>query len=273
MYISLMAMSVTLQIVLPVVLLTGLAVVFAVLIAVCSEKFAVKRDERIDEVTSLLAGANCGGCGYAGCDAFAEALVKGEAEVGNCGPTSKENKAKIAEILGTSPEEIIVINACKGGAKCREKYDYQGYGDCASAELLAGGTKACPTGCMGLGKCVSECPQNAIIIVEGVAVVDQSKCVQCSRCIRFCPKQTLKRLPKNAVYYVACSNPGRGKEVREVCSAGCIGCGLCAKNCPSGAITMQSNLPVFDYTKCTVCGICAAKCPSQCILKVGSDRN
>ena len=103
MYISLMAMSVTLQIVLPVVLLTGLAVVFAVLIAVCSEKFAVKRDERIDEVTSLLAGANCGGCGYAGCDAFAEALVKGEAEVGNCGPTSKENKAKIAEILGTSP--------------------------------------------------------------------------------------------------------------------------------------------------------------------------
>lgn len=265
-------MSVTLQIVLPVVLLTGLAVVFAVLIAVCSEKFAVKRDERIDEINSLLAGANCGGCGFAGCEAFAEALVKGEAEVSACGPTSKQNKQLIIEILGTQTQEIVVVNACCGGDKCRDKYDYQGYGDCQSAELLAGGRKACPTGCMGLSKCVSECPADAIEIVDGVAKVNQEKCVQCSRCIRFCPKHTLKRLAGNAVYYVACSNPARGKEVRNVCSSGCIGCGLCAKNCPEGAITMENNLPVFDYGKCVACGVCAEKCPSKCILSLKSPK-
>ena len=268
----LLEMSVALQIILPVVLLTALAAVFAVLIAVCSEKFAVKRDERVEEITSLLAGANCGGCGYPGCDGFAEALVKGEAEVGNCGPTSKENKAKIAGILGVTPEEIVIVNACRGGNKCKEKYDYQGYGDCASAELLAGGTKLCATGCMGLGKCVSECPEYAVNIVDGVAVVDREKCVQCSRCVRFCPKHTLKRLPESAVYYVACSNPARGKEVRDACEAGCIGCGLCSKNCPEGAIRMENNLPVFDYDKCVACGVCAEKCPSKCILSLKSEK-
>ncbi len=261
-------MPVALEIILPVVLLTGLAALFAVLIAVCSKKFAVQRDERIDEVTSLLAGANCGGCGYAGCDAFAEAVVKGEADVNSCGPTSKENKALINGIVGAQSESIIIVNACAGGNRCRDKYDYQGYGDCMSAELLAGGGKACPTGCVGLGKCVSECPVNAIEMKDGAAKVTQSKCVQCSRCVRFCPKKTLKRLPGNAKYYVACSNPAKGKEVREVCSAGCIACGMCAKNCPVGAITMENGLPVFNYEVCTGCGVCAGKCPVKCILPV-----
>lgn len=263
-------MPVALQILIPVILLTGLAVVFAVLIAVCSKKFAVVTDERVDKVASLLSGANCGGCGYAGCDAFAAALVKGEAQLGMCNATSKANKVLIAEVLGGADagEETIVVCACSGGELCSDKYDYQGYGDCASVELLAGGRKSCPVGCIGMSKCVSECPAHAIDIVGGVAVVNQEKCVSCGRCIMYCPKKLLKRVPASAKYYIACSNCDKGKEVRVNCAHGCIGCGLCARNCPEGAITLKDNLPVIDYAKCVSCGVCAEKCPSKCILAV-----
>lgn len=263
-------MSLALKIIIPISILAGLAIIFAITIAIFDKKFSVKVDERIEAVEALLSGANCGACGYAGCSAFAKALVEGKASLSSCNATSMASKDKIVAYLGSGDtgEQTIVVVACNGGNSCLDKYDYQGYGDCASVELLAGGRKACPVGCIGMSKCIIECPHHAIELEDGYAKVTQEKCVQCGVCIQQCPKKLIKRLPFKAKYYIACSSTDKGKDVRSVCKHGCIGCQICVKNCPSDALSFENNLPVFDYEKCTSCGICAAKCPSKCILKI-----
>jgi|AGTN01.1.fsa_nt_gi Predicted NADH:ubiquinone oxidoreductase, subunit RnfB len=255
----------------PVISLTLIGFLLAVMIVVVMKKLAIKEDERLGEIINLLAGANCGGCGRAGCADFARALIKGEAKITDCNPTSKEGKEAIGRLLGSDlmiGGDTLVINACGGGNACSDKYDYQGYGDCASIELLAGGRKSCPTGCIGAGTCTKVCAFSAVKLVNGVAVVDRTKCVKCGTCIKHCPKKIIRRIPGKAVYYIACSNPLKGKEVRINCRVGCISCEICMKSCPAGAITMVNNLPIINYDKCTACGICAEKCPSKCIKKV-----
>ena len=256
-------------IIIPVSILTVLAIFFGILIAIFSKKFEVPTDQIVEDVLSNLSGANCGACGYAGCEDFANALVTGEASLALCNATSKEGKLKIGELLGTDASilDTVVVCACNGGNLCEDKYSYQGYGDCKSVELLAGGRKTCPSGCIGMSTCVASCPSHAIEIIQGVAVVDNNKCTNCGVCILQCPKNIIKRIPADKYYYVACSTPLTGKNVRVNCKAGCIGCSICSKVCPEGAIIMINNLPVIDYTKCTNCGICASKCPAKCILK------
>lgn len=252
------------------IILLALALIFGLLLAILGKKLAVKEDERVSQVRKNLSGANCGGCGFAGCDAFAKALVEGKADISACSATSVENKNQIGEILGisVSAEETKIIVACRGGNNAVDKYDYMGYGDCRSMELLGGGRKQCKWGCLGMGACTDACPEHAIDVREGgFAVVDRTKCIACGKCISACPKGIIKRIPAKAKVYVACSNCLRGgKDVRAICSVGCLGCGLCAKVCPHQAVTMANNLPVFDYDKCTGCGLCSEKCPSKCIL-------
>lgn len=252
------------------IILLALALIFGLLLAILGKKLAVKEDERVSQVRKNLSGANCGGCGFAGCDAFAKALVEGKADITACSATSVENKNQIGEILGisVSAEETKIIVACRGGNNAVDKYDYMGYGDCRSMELLGGGRKQCKWGCLGMGACTDACPEHAIDVREGgFAVVDRTKCIACGKCISACPKGIIKRIPAKAKVYVACSNCLRGgKDVRAICSVGCLGCGLCAKVCPHQAVTMANNLPVFDYDKCTGCGLCSEKCPSKCIL-------
>lgn len=253
-----------------------LALVFGITLAVLGKKFAVAEDERVSQVRDKLSGANCGGCGYAGCDAFAKAVVEGKADINACSATSAENKKLIADIMGQSidAQETIIVVACRGGKNAADKYEYMGYGNCQSMELLGGGRKQCKWGCLGMGSCVDACPYMAIQVgQDGYAVVNREKCVKCGRCVSICPKGIVKRVPATAKYYVACSNCLRGgKEVRALCSVGCIGCGLCARVCPQGAITLQNNLAVIDYDKCTGCGLCAQKCPSKCILETDKQR-
>lgn len=249
-------------------IMLAIAVVFGVILVVCSHFLSVKKDERIEQVENLLAKSNCGGCGKAGCAQFAEALVKGEVKLSDCRATPAANKEKIAEILGGGEigEETVAVVHCNGGDACYNKYDYQGYGNCASCELIAGGVKACPVGCIGKKTCVDVCPYGAIAVEDGgYAVVDKEKCVSCGVCISNCPKKIIGRIPKNAKVYIACSNHGKGKDVMELCKNGCIGCGICAKNCPEGAITMQNGLPEIDYSKCIGCMKCLEKCPRKCI--------
>ena len=251
-------------------IMLALAIVFGVILVIFSQVFTVEKNAKIQEVENLLAKSNCGGCGKAGCAQFAEALVKGEVSIADCKATSAANKEKIAQILGggDTGEETVAVVHCNGGNACFDKYDYQGYGNCQSCELIAGGVKACPVGCIGLKTCVDICPYGALEMTDaGYSHVNAEKCVSCGACIVNCPKKIIDRIPRSAKVYIACSNHGKGKDVTELCKNGCIACGLCAKTCPEGAIELENGLPKIDYTKCIACYQCVEKCPRKCIKK------
>ncbi|MBQ3116225.1 MAG: RnfABCDGE type electron transport complex subunit B [Clostridia bacterium] len=248
-----------------------LAIVFALLISLVSKLCAVKEDERVSAVSEKLAGANCGGCGFAGCADYAKALVEGRATINDCGATANEQKEEIANILGlpfTATVETFAVVKCAGGSKCKDKFSYVGNKGCTFQTVFAGGSKACADGCLGDGTCADACQNGGIKIVDGVAYTDKALCTSCGACIKKCPKQLIELIPKTAKVYVACSTKCRGKDVMGVCEVGCIGCGLCAKNCPEKAITMVNNLPVIDYEKCSGCLTCVGKCPRKSIKEI-----
>lgn len=252
-------------------LMLGLALFFGIAIAVISKLAAVKSDPQVDEIASKLGGANCGACGFGSCMELARALSEGKASVELCGPASGENKIAINNILGihntgTGLTRISVF--CAGGTNCMDKFEYQGYGDCASQQLLAEGRKACPTGCLGSGTCVNVCPEDAIDVYGGLAHIIDGLCIKCGACVKACPKGIINRIPENAKVYVACSSHCTGREVASFCTAGCIGCGLCAKKCPVGAIEIVEHLAVIDYSKCVGCYECVAVCPKNVIKKL-----
>lgn len=267
-------MEVFLNIIVPVLIVAALAGIFAFCLSYLGDRFAVERDARIDDIERNLAGANCGGCGYAGCSQFAEALFRGEADLSRCNPTPPENKKNIAKILGMSAfesEQTAAVVHCAGGNRAADKYEYQGFGDCRTAELIAGGSKACEYGCMGLCTCVRSCPNHCVSICKdtGVSLVDREECTSCGACVAACPKKIIGRIPKSAKLYIACSNTTKGKAVMDVCKVGCIGCGKCERGCPKGAIKLTNNLAAIDYTRCVGCMKCAADCPRGCILPIG----
>lgn len=198
--------------------------------------------------------------------------MEGTAKLDACGQTTSENKAQIGTILGIqtdgSTEPTIAVVGCCGGTKCKDKYEYQGYGNCVNQSMLAGGRKACDFGCMGSGSCVDACPYLAVECYDGYAHIDPDLCRSCGMCINTCPKKLIRRVPVSATVYVACSSQCRGKDVMSVCERGCIGCGKCERLCPSGAIHLVNNVPTIDYGKCTHCEKCLEGCPRHCIKHV-----
>lgn len=258
------------EIIIATSVLGGTALIIGILLGIAGEKLQVEVDEKELQVRELLPGNNCGGCGYPGCDGLASAIAEGKAEVNSC-PVGGLNVAnKISEVMGVTLEEKekqVAFVRCGGTCdKTKKKYNYYGIEDCRKAVIApGGGDKACSYGCLGYGSCVKECLFDAIHIVDGIAVVDKEKCVACGKCVSTCPNSLIELIPYSADYRVQCMSNDRGKDVKTVCDAGCIGCTLCTRVCESKAITVENNLAKIDYSKCTNCGKCAEKCPVKII--------
>ena len=248
----------------------GVGILIGLFLGISGEKLKVEVDEKEVAVRAQLPGNNCGGCGYAGCDGLAAAIAKGEAPVSGCPVGGEEAASRIAEIMGVTVDASVRKAAfvkCSGNCDvAKDDYIYSGIKDCRMAALVPnGGAKSCDYGCLGFGACVDVCDLGAIHVVNGVAVVDKDICRGCGRCVKVCPKQLIELRPVTGTASVVCSSHDKGKVVMDACSAGCIGCTLCEKQCESGAITMDNNVPVIDYNKCTGCGKCAEKCPKKVI--------
>ena len=247
-----------------------LGILIGIFLGIASEKFKVEVDEKEILVRNELPGNNCGGCGYAGCDALAKAIAAGQAEVGACpvgGASTAEKIGAIMGVAGGTAEKKVAFVKCKGTCdKTKVQYNYYGVDDCKKVSVVPGaGEKACTYGCMGYGSCVKACAFDAIHVVDGVAVVDKEKCVACGKCVSSCPNHLIELVPYKAEHLVQCSSHDKGKDVKSVCESGCIGCTLCTRQCEFDAIHMENNLAVIDYEKCTNCGKCAEKCPVKVI--------
>ena len=242
--------------------------VFGAVLAIASKVFAVKTDERLPKLTGALPGANCGGCGFAGCQAYAQAVIDGRAKIGLCAAGGAASAKKMSEIMGVEAVEVekkVAMVKCRGQNHL-QKGIYEGISDCRSAMFVGGdGPSACPNGCLGFGTCMQVCKFDAIHVVNGAARVDADKCTGCMQCVETCPRKVIIPVTYNTDIVVACSNQERGANTRKVCDIGCVGCHLCEKICEYDAIHVVNNLATVDYSKCVSCGSCAAVCPRHLI--------
>jgi len=254
------------------IFLAGLGAVFGIGLAIAAQKFAVKVDPKVEQVRNVLPGANCGACGFAGCQGYAEAVALNPDVAPNlCAPGKGGVAAAIATITGKkadAKEPQFARIMCQGGwSKSVKRYKYEGVEDCRAAILAGGGDKACRYGCLGYGTCSKVCPFGAISMTEDhLPFVDITKCTGCRKCEQACPVKVIEVLPASKQVLVACHSKDKGVDTRKNCQAGCIGCNMCAKVCPYDAPSVASNLSKIDINKCKVCGLCAMKCPTGAIL-------
>jgi len=261
-----------------VLILAALGFVLALILFFIAKKFKVDEDPRIDLVEKALPGANCGGCGFAGCRAFADAAVKAPNLDNNyCPVGGNEVMKNVAQILGYEVKQQtpkVAVLRCNGSCENRPRVNYyDGVKSCRVKANLYSGDTLCPYGCLGCGDCEAACKFGAIAINPETLLpeVDESKCTACGACVKACPRGLIElrnKGPRSMRVYVACSNKDKGMYTRKACKAGCIGCGKCAKTCPHGAITVENNLAYIDYTKCKLCKKCVAECPIGAIHAV-----
>lgn len=259
-------------ILLAIISVSVIGIICAVMLSVASKIMAVKEDERFPAVRECLPGANCGACGYPGCDGYAHALIEEDGIKTNlCIPGADGVSKKLSEILGVAFEDVVeqvAVIKCRGDCSVTsDKMDYQGIETCAAAKILFGGKGKCTFGCMGLGDCARVCPQNAICLENGIAHINTRLCVGCAMCVAQCPNKLISVMPDVEKVLVTCSNTDKGAVTRKACSRGCIACRKCEKECPVGAITVVDNLAQIDYEKCTDCGHCVEVCVAGCIVK------
>ena len=245
-----------------------LGLIFGALLGVTGRVFAVPSNPKVEALRECLPGANCGACGYPGCDGYAAAVAEGKAEVGACavgGPTCTSKMAEIMGVSASSSVRMVATVACQGVSEfCAPKGEYHGMQDCVAASLVNNGVKACEYACLGLGNCERACPFDAIHVdpVKKIAVVDKEKCQSCKKCVAACPQHVLSMQPENRAVTVRCHNPGKGNALKEKDNHACIGCEACVKSCQFGALSMENGVPKIDYEKCMGCMACADACPT-----------
>ena len=264
-------------ILLAVILVAAIGIISGIGLSVASVVMAVPKDEKAEAIRECLPGANCGACGFSGCDGYAAALSKGDTTKTNlCAPGGEDVAEEVAAVMGVKPQAVIPMTAfvhCNGTFdNSKRKLEYSGVKSCAMASQLFGGPKECVYGCIGYGDCIGACEYDAIQILDGVARINPLACKACKKCINVCPKSLIELVPLHEVKaIVTCKNHNKGAFTRKECSVGCIGCMKCTKVCESDAITVENNTAHVDYAKCIGCGKCKEECPVGAIhlLKLG----
>lgn len=252
-----------------VLIVGGSGLILGIVLSLASKFFAVPTDERVEKIRDALPGANCGACGFSGCDGYAEALSRGEAKPNLCTAGGQDTADKLSEVLGinvTAVKKTAVIHCNHCLDKAVNNFAYSGVASCAAASLLYGGPLACKNGCLGFGDCIKVCEYGALSYINGNVAVDINKCVGCGKCATICPKGIISVEYTSLPCFVACSNTEKGAIAKKQCSAACIGCKKCEKVCPSAAVEVKNNLAAIDYEKCTGCGECERNCPTNAIL-------
>lgn len=253
-----------------VMLMGGLGIILGGIIAFFVKLFKVKSDPRVDLALELLPGANCGGCGKAGCADFAKALAAGEVTPANCPVSSSEQVSAISMALGIDPGKVKRMQAvvcCRCDIGEVPRMNYNGVQDCVAANMVSGGPDECRYGCLGLGTCARKCPFGAIEIIGKVAMVHRELCVGCGKCAEVCPRGVIKMVPADAEYHVYCNSPEKGANKRQFCKAGCIGCRKCEKF-SAEKFSLSGFLAVVNYScaePVTKEDVAAIGCPMNCL--------
>lgn len=263
------------QILIAIISFGAIGLGFSILLAYLDKKLKVKQDPRIEQVFTILPGLNCGACGFSGCFAFAQAIVKNKNIYSGCLPGGQKLNQELNEMVAagiTTPQtKSIAVCHCQANQSERKKsFIYQGITRCNAANLV-GGTIDCKYGCLGFGDCLNICPVNAITMENKTIQINPDKCIGCGRCVKTCPRNLIKLIPLiENMYYVSCANKEKGPYVNSVCTRGCISCGICTKITDS-PFYIKDNLSHLNYTKANNAPIldeALKKCPTKCILKI-----
>lgn len=262
------------DILIAVIIVTAIGLVAGITLVLVAKYFGVPDDVKFNAVRECLPGANCGACGYAGCDGYAKALSSDPTVKTNlCIPGGDSCAAEIAAVLGVPAADVIeqvAVVHCNGDCdNAPLAANFEGTHSCKAAKQVYGGPRACAFGCLGFGDCVAVCQYDAIRVINGVAVVDPKRCTGCGLCAKACPNSIISITDALRTVHVKCSNKEKGAVARKQCKVACIGCMKCEKTCPHDAVHVENNLARIDYEKCTSCGECAAVCPTGAIF----DRN
>ncbi|WP_298067971.1 RnfABCDGE type electron transport complex subunit B [uncultured Mailhella sp.] len=254
--------------------LAGLGFLAAALLAVASRVFAVHEDPLVARVSETLPGANCGGCGYAGCEGYAQAVVHNPAIPPNlCVVGGAKTASALGALTGKLTSEMEPLTAyrrCdKNAGQVARRFDYKGIPSCAAAAALHQGSDQCGFSCLGFGDCVKECITESLHIENGAAVVNETTCIGCGKCVKVCPRDVLQLIPKRARVAITCSTKDKLKAVTDVCKVGCIHCEKCVKVCPAQAIVMENGRIQIDQKRCLDYGdSCALACARACPRKI-----
>ncbi|MBR2043348.1 MAG: RnfABCDGE type electron transport complex subunit B [Clostridia bacterium] len=255
-------------ILIPVIIVAVIGLIAGLGLSLAGKYLSDPPDEKFEAIRESLPGANCGACGYNGCDDYANAVKNGIAKPDKCIPGGPTTAAALSVVLGVEieAEQKVAFIACGGDCnKSKTKYNYSGIQSCSAAAALYGGPMECSFGCIGLGDCASVCEYGGITVTDNLAKIDPALCRACGKCISACPKKLISFVPASSKVKVLCHSNDKGAKVMKACEAGCIGCTKCVKVCEFDAIKVENFLAVIDPKKCTSCGKCKEVCPRGCI--------